>query len=956
MNNYRFNKVDLYKATNGGLEIIHKYIPESEGCEVSTKHKFKSSLIREEKSASSVLFNTGNNWVVKDFGGESYDPISLVMKITGLPFYDAIKRLYSEFNTAANEVVYSANTDFKENKENLPKNYFKIVTKELKNTSSFGRFVTPEIASLYNVFEIDYYQKVTTKEGKLMTVKSTENYPIFCYSNDIEKWAKTYKPLEYKKQNKEGKTVNFKHGYLGSKDDEYILGLDRILNEVEEDQIIKLHELLYKAENKTEREALQKELEELQVKNIIICSGGSDGLNVASLSNEFYPIWLNSEGAQLSYNQYQRINKLCKNFYNLPDVDSAGKKYAHKLSNKYWNLKTIWLPVSKLGEKGKDFRDWLKYYSKADKEAIVRQFKNLLKVALKCNFFDKNDQNRPKINLANFHYFLNTNNYYSYKSNISFQEKTNEDTSYLVKLDGYKVSVPEASEIRSFCIDYIKEKGVDLEKINLIKRSRSFTPNELKTIDRIALDFSSYTEKSQLFYFNNGIVNVSANTIAFSTQNANNNHVWSHKIVQNNFTKKDSFFEYYKDANGNDRVKILNTSCDYMAYLINGSRVFWRKEIEEAFNTKEDQENYRKANPFTLNGSSLTEEEQITQEKHFLNKCFAIGYLLHKYKREDFAKFIYIMDDTVKISDDDANGGTGKSLMVRGLKEVSNIFTIDGKNKSLDKDNHLLGGLQSEHDLISIEDGAKSLGFDFFYNKVTGEIDVNPKNRQGFTISYKDAPKFVGTFNYGLNKNRGSDLRRLFFVSFGDYYHSLTDKFKQERKVSDDFGYSLFQDWNSDKWNNFYNFLIQCCQLYLSNIHNEFKAPMDNITRNNLKAQIGDNCIEWAEDYFSEEDSFNKNIRKQELYDAYKESVGNKSALGIGKFKKAMDKYCKLNGYVFNPKEYRNSQGRIMVNVSIPGTQKRTKKECFYIRRDFEETQKTQENAISNIDTDGVEF
>ncbi|WP_435261841.1 hypothetical protein [Tenacibaculum sp. nBUS_03] len=50
---------------------------------------------------------------------------------------------------------------------------------------------------------------------------------------------------------------------------------------------------------------------------------------------------------------------------------------------------------------------------------------------------------------------------------------------------------------------------------------------------------------------------------------------------------------------------------------------------------------------------------------------------------------------------------------------------------------------------------------------------------------------------------------------------------------------------------------------------------MDNITRNNLKAQIGDNCIEWAEDYFSEEDSFNQYIRKQELYDAYKESVGS---------------------------------------------------------------------------------
>ncbi len=943
---YKYNTSDLYDATSGGLDILHKHFPDCVGCETSgSKHfKFRAS----EKTASSSLFKTKEKWVIKDFGDNSYDAVSAVMDKTGLPFVEVIKNLYSEFNVGENNTVYAPNIEFKQNKEELPKTYFNIVAKEYENLGSIGRFLTASIAKDYNFHEVDSYQNITKKEGKLMITTSNENYPIFAYSNDLKVWAKTYKPAEFKRKNKEGKTVSFKHGYLGSKDNDYIHGLDRVLKNVDEDSIKSLYEDLNKTGNRNTKREILEEISDLQVKNIIICSGGSDGLNLASISGDYYPIWLNSEGQQLTYEQYSRLSKLCINFYNLPDLDNAGKKYAFALANKYWNLKTIWLPASKMGQNGKDFRDWLKYYVNANKSGIKRKFENLLLVALKCNFIDSNDKGRPQINLANLHYFLNANNYYSYKQDLNIQDKNNEDTSFVVKIEDYKVSVPETSEIRKFCIEYLKDKGACLDKINLIKRARAFSVNELKNIDGIDIDFKNCNAVSQLFYFNNGIVKIAADNIAFSTQNTSDSYVWSHKVVNKNFITQKNYFEYYKDGSGRNRVKIEDTSCDFMAYLINGSRVHWRKEIEEPFDTVQEQENYRKANLFTLNGEKLTEEEQITQEQHFLNKCFAFGYLIHRYKREDFAKFVYIMDDAVKESDDDANGGTGKSLGIRGLKELLNIFTVDGKDDDISSNKHLLGGLQKEHDIINIEDGKKGGAFDFFYNKITGETNINPKGRQGYSLSFADSPKFVGTFNYGLNKNRGADLRRLFFVSFGDYYHAHTDNFNSERKVSDDFGYSFFQDWNDEQYNKFYNFLMQCCQLYLANVRNEFLAPMDNIMRNNLKAQIGDNCMDWATEYFSDESRFNTNLLKSELYFNYENKVGKKSAVGIGKFKKSVELYCKMEGYVFNPKDLRDSQGRIMKNELVAGTQNRVKKEYFYIKRE-----ETQESAITqNLDTD----
>ncbi|SOU87859.1 hypothetical protein [Tenacibaculum dicentrarchi] len=964
MSNYKYNTKDLYEATNGGLDILEKYFDKGIG-----KKHFK--LDESEKTASAIFYDAKTHWVIKDFSsGKSYDAVSSVMQLKGIEFKEAIQLLYAEFNLAGVKSVISGNISFKENTEKLPKSYFKIEPqKEYTNLDAIGKYVTPEIAKYYNLIQIKSYEKITSKEGKLMITEATSNYPIFAYSDNLKKWAKTYKPSEYKRLDKNGKTVNFKHGYLGEKPQTYVHGLERILNDVDEKAILDILDRLYHDKlTNSEKEELKEELEELQLENIIICSGGSDGLNLASISDDYYPIWFNSEGEQITYDLYQRLNKLCKNFYNLPDIDIAGKKYAHTLSNNFWNIQTIWLPVSKMGTKGKDFRDWLKYYGKAEKESVKRAFDKMLNYTVKCNFIDKNDKGRPAINLANFHYFLNCNNFYSYKEIINFVEKSNDDTSFLIKIDEYKISVPEVAEIRNFCIEYLKDKGVDLSVINLIKASKVFITSELKAIDRISLDFDNYTHNSQQFYFQNGIVNITKDAVSFSTKNTENKFVWNHKVSKHDFRKTADYFEYYKDANGENRVKINDTSCEFMGYLMNASRVHWRKEIEEPYESVEEQEAYRAKNMFTLNGKNLGLSEHITQEKHFLNKCFAIGYLLHNYKREDFTKFVYIMDDAVKDSEDDADGGSGKSLLVRGLKELLSIFSIDGKKDDIKTDRHIFGELQPEHDAVNVEDGNKKYIFDFFFGKITGEIECNPKHKKSHNIAFKDAGKFVGTFNYGMPKDDGSTNRRILFVSFSNWYHAKTKNFKKERKVSTDFGRTFFQQWDEKQYNKFYNFLMQCCKLYLNNIDNEFLAPMDNITQNNLKASIGDAFITWADEYFIGEENFNRIIFRSNLHTEYKTKIG-KYPLGSGKFKEALGLYCTLNGYTFNPKRLLNTQGIIKKNLLIDG--RKSTKECFYIEKleslEIEKTEKTEKTEITetfedfkiekpNIDTDDLEY
>lgn len=130
------------------------------------------------------------------------------------------------------------------------------------------------------------------------------------------------------------------------------------------------------------------------------------------------------------------------------------------------------------------------------------------------------------------------------------------------------------------------------------------------------------------------------------------------------------------------------------------------------------------------------------------------------------------------------------------------------------------------------------------------------------------------------------------------------------------------------KWNLFYNFMFRCLQLYLQNRGNELLSPTDNVTKNTLKAVIGDSFLEWIEDYLQEE-KFNTYLTREEVYQAYLSDM-SQYKLTKPSFKKKLIKYCELKGYELNPKwaeGYIEKDKRIMKYI-LGKTQ-----ECFYISK-----------------------
>ena len=219
--------------------------------------------------------------------------------------------------------------------------------------------------------------------------------------------------------------------------------------------------------------------------------------------------------------------------------------------------------------------------------------------------------------------------------------------------------------------------------------------------------------------------------------------------------------------------------------------------------------------------------------------------MLHRYKSPSRAWAPQAMDNKIG-EDGECNGRSGKSFMFKALSYFMKTVKLSGRNPKLMDNPHVFDQVNQHTDFILVDDCDRYLNTGLFYDIITSDMTVNPKNNQSFTIPFEESAKLGFTTNYVPIDFDPSTEARLLYLVFSDYYHQRTEDndYRETRSIRDDFGKDLFsKTYSENEWNADINFFLQCCRFYLSLCEESIKLlpPMENIIRRKYKADMGNN-------------------------------------------------------------------------------------------------------------------
>jgi len=924
----------ILDETDGGLRIILDYYPQAEVSASKKNQKFK--IRDDEKTASATLKRLDDgNWVVTDFGGDQTprNAIHVCMIEENLDFKEACTLLGGRYQIVPNELLAEVFKPAISQRDAAPDesdgDWILDVRKgftDLDISTIFSEKILPKTKDgkidherVTTIFKRYHFHSLLSysiiKNRKVTTIASTDQYPIIMW--DEGDFKKIYQPLAQDK--------SYRFIYYGKRPKDFLHGF-AAANTAFENNIPK-----GETEKVDEKSGEISKPDPEKLAEILYCSGGSDGMNLAMAG--YNVVWPNSETAHLTDQQFRDLTKLATKVMNVPDIDQTGKRAAHELALQHLELYTIHLPDSlkeRLDRRGnpcKDVRDYFRYHSAHD-------FKQLVSTALPYQFWDvEYIPKKPSGYRRN--YQIKNTRMYNFLGRCGFYrlELENEKTGYMfIRIDGNIVRMIKANEVKAFIHEFLKERKLDEELRDTFFRSAQLNETSLSNLPIIEIDFTDFDKDTQYFFFENRTVKVTADKIDDFKSGEVDRYVWEDEVIKHRYQAQEDQFRIFRNQDGDLDIEILKKDSIMLNFLINTSRMFWRKELEEMLEgkTAEERNAYLTKHKFDIAGTHLAPEEIKEQKAHLINKIYALGYLLHRHKTPSKPWAVFAMDH--RVSDDgESHGGTGKSIAFKAPRFFMISVTLDGRRPKLTEDQFIYENVSRHTDYILVDDANQYLNFQFFFAPLTGELTVNPKNNQRFIIPFKEVPKFAITSNFVIRNLDSSTERRLLYVVFSDYYHhNSNDFYLESRQPKDDFGKEILNDdFTETEWNDFYNFMIQCCRFYMN--HDKIEPPMNNVEKRNLISVMGNDFHDWADGYFSNQsDNLDTMVVKQDAFKDFKET--SRTNWTPQKFGKALAAWTKYYGYELNPKEFQTQKDRIIQKVHRPELNKEKSMEMIFIR------------------------
>lgn len=993
MSDFKITPQMIFLATDGGLEIILKYYPQAADC-VGNKKYFK---IRSEGTASARLDKYDGLWWVKDFGdsGAAMHGIDVMIRedLRQLTFFEALKDLGEQYGLTEEGLKAKSQYEYEKlpHLEGSPVGNIDFETKEFDTgelQAIFSRRVWDRLSGLnrktkdgaleakgddvavrnaltlckeYGLLSLKHYDltgRDKQNNNNLVTHRfiSTPGYPILMW--EAGTWQKIYKPTERDKKYRfviRGEKTRIMFGYAVAK---------RMLEALQDKEA--------DSDEEGEESSTKKKT---KLPEVIICSGGSDALNVAAMG--YAVVWFDSEMFNLKSDEFAKLAGMADKIYYLPDIDSTGVREAVKTGMDYLNIHLIFLPndlrkhYDLRGNACKDVRDFFRGHGQ-------REFDICMKQSMPLRFWDEqikmNKEGKPVMKYGRpvVEYRPNNELIYNflYRNDFGrYKVKSEKGGETLVRKVGNVVQKVTFSEINEFVKEFLKSESVMrlvgygyVDIRNAFHRSAQFSENSMQNVDFLSLDFKDTGKDFQFMFFENETWKITKDGIQPMKHDKVPVCAWEDEVITNRVKVLEPLFEIFENVDGEKDIRILRKDCHYLNFLINTSRIYWRKELEDLLDGYDDtyRLKYLQEHRYSIDGPLLSPKEIQEQKLVLISKLLSFGYLLHRHKDSSEAYAVWVMDHNMMqdvAGENDSNGGTGKSISYYLLARYMKNHLINGRDKNMLNNPHIMDGVTEHTDYLYVDDVMKGFDFDFFYGLITSFLPVNPKNNPIYTVPFSDSPKLAFTSNFPPVKNDKSTRRRMWFSTFSDYYHKNPNgEYREERLPKDDFGMTLFDDFNEEQWNLTHNLLAQCVQGWLK--FGKIESDEGQIVKNILLQKMGPNMLAWADEFFHPDNGrLDTYVQRHVAFeDAKKKITNNLTPQG---FLDRLRAWCQFKGYVFNPKHLLQKDGRIMKHVSVEEyrngeirvTEEKKTKECLYIKTKIE-----SEDLVPGNSDEGMPF
>lgn len=909
-------KDDILEATEYGKTVILYYYPQA-AAGFTSKRNFRIRPDGSDRKPSGTVFFKENMWFLQDKGGgdnRAYNAITLVMEKEGLGFPQAIDWIAAKF--APHLLSPGSAPAGKPEPRISPAAPSDTVTVNLRPGGQFterelallGWRITQDICGHFSLKPVDSYVTRRNSRGKSFRIEATESYPIYYY--DYGTWGKLYQPLG---------EVRFM--YVGQKPEGWIFGDDRFRKVYDKAAAGRLNTAPADAEEDGYTEDM---VEDERMERLIICSGPSDAINAYAAG--FNVCWPNSESEDPDPLVMSRLFRCAKELYICYDIDETGLRNMYRIALQWLNLYVIRLPEDLSGFKArggkpcKDIKDYMMFYRKKGRNNPHKNFADLVSVSTPLKFWIMYDKGKDGVsydidNIPMFR-FLEASGFCRIPS-----PSDRKGFSFCRITDNMVVSYKDeeiAATAKKHLQDYLKENTAYYSRVleRCIERSRQITLPGLSGLAEVRPDFHSWSRDEEWVFFRNTAVRVTAEAIETVPAGRCPFHILQEKVLDHDFTVEKPLFDIHRTPEaaellasmetarrdhgprspeylglrkrydgltelGKWTASMLRDGCSFMQYVWNTGRTYWRKEEL---------------------GLPLEEAEAAETELNFVNKCMALGYLLSKYKDASKPYAVYCME-MQEGSNGEHNGGTGKSLFAKSIDQVRCQLFINGQDYDPKDTKFMLQEVRKDiTDNIFMDDLSTRVDLHRFMPMITGDMTVNPKYVAAFTIRYQDSPKVIFTSNHAIRNFDSSLRRRTFFTAFSDYYHADNPEKKMaERTPATDFGKQLIYDYDEREMNTFYNFMLQCLQLWMR-YRERVNPPMRSIERRTLRNSLGDEFLWWAEEFFNDA-HLDCEVDKQEAFDSYLESISDKEAAYRSKraFTDKLRRLCQYKDWTYTP-------------------------------------------------------